>query len=213
VPRHPPPRLDAMSTFDIRYFGDPVLRARAEDVTNVDGALVKVTERMVETMYAAPGLGLAAPQVGIGKRLFVYDLNDGDGAKVLVNPEIRESRGEWVFDEGCLSVPGLSWEIVRPKEIHIVGFDLDGNDVDVEATELLSRLYQHEMDHLDGKLLIDYLPDDERADALRVLRNRILEQGHAGDPAAAPKSVPKGARAGEPAPAKNRFGISLPGLK
>jgi peptide deformylase len=198
-----------MSTFDIRYFGDPVLRTRAEEVTVVDGALVKVTEKMIATMYEAPGLGLAAPQVGIGKRLFVYDLHDGAGAQVLVNPEVKESRGEWTYDEGCLSVPGLSWEIVRPKEIHLVGFDLDGNAVDVEADELMSRLYQHEMDHLDGKMLIDYLEDDERNDALRVLRNRILEHGHAGEPPA----VPKGAKAGEPAPAKNRFGISLPGLK
>jgi peptide deformylase len=199
-----------MSTFDIRYFGDPVLRTRADEVTTVDGALIKVTEKMIATMYEAPGLGLAAPQVGIGKRLFVYDLHDGDGAKVLVNPVIKESRGEWTYDEGCLSVPGLSWEIVRPKEIHLVGFDLDGKEVDVEADELMSRLYQHEMDHLDGKMLIDYLEEDERKDALRVLRNRILEYGNAGEP---PKAVPKGAKVGEPAPAKNKFGISLPGLK
>jgi peptide deformylase len=200
-----------MSTFDIRYFGDPVLRTRADDVTVVDAALVKVTEKMIATMYEAPGLGLAAPQVGIGKRLFVYDLHDGAGAKVLVNPIVKESRGEWTYDEGCLSVPGLSWEIVRPKEIHLVGFDLDGNEVDVEADELMSRLYQHEMDHLDGKMLIDYLEEDERKDALRVLRNRILESGNAGEPPKA--TVPKGAKPGEPAPAKNKFGISLPGLR
>jgi peptide deformylase len=200
-----------MSTFDIRYFGDPVLRTRADEVTNVDGALVKVTEKMIATMYEAPGLGLAAPQVGIGKRLFVYDLHDGAGAKVLVNPVVKESRGEWEYDEGCLSVPGLSWEIIRPQEIHLVGFDLDGNEVDVEADELMSRLYQHEMDHLDGKMLIDYLEPEARNDALRVLRNRILEYGNAGEP---PKSVvPKGAKAGDPKPAKNKFGISLPGLK
>lgn len=201
-----------MSNFDIRFFGDPVLRTRAAEVTTVDGALVKVTQRMIQTMYDAPGLGLAAPQVGISKRLFVYDLHDGEGAHVLVNPVIKESRGEWSYDEGCLSVPGLSWDIVRPKEIHIVGFDLDGNSVDMEATELMSRLYQHEMDHLDGKLLLDFLPEDERVDALRVLRGRILEQGHAGDPET-PKKAPKGAKLGDPAPAKNRFGISLPGLK
>jgi peptide deformylase len=200
-----------MSTFDIRYFGDPVLRTRADEVTNVDGALVKVTEKMIATMYEAPGLGLAAPQVGIGKRLFVYDLHDGAGAKVLVNPVVKESRGEWEYDEGCLSVPGLSWEIVRPKEIHLVGFDLDGNEVDVEADELMSRLYQHEMDHLDGKMLIDYLEPEARNDALRVLRNRILEYGNAGEPPTS--TVPKGAKAGDPKPAKNKFGISLPGLK
>ncbi len=196
-----------------------MLRTPAAEVTNVDGALVKVTETMIQTMYDAPGLGLAAPQVGIQKRLFVYDLHDGEGARVLVNPVIRESRGEWSYDEGCLSVPGLSWEIVRPKEIHLVGFDLDGNEIDVEADELVARLYQHEMDHLDGKMLIDYLAPDDRADAMRVLRNRILDNGTAEDPeklaelAKAKLAVPKGAKAGDPKPAKNRFGISLPGLK
>src|SRR5207237_1410712 len=86
---------------------------------------------MITTMHAAPGVGLAAPQVGVQKRLFVYDI--GDGADVLVNPVIDESRGEWTFEEGCLSVPELSWPIVRPKEVHLTGFDLDGNEVSVEA--------------------------------------------------------------------------------
>jgi peptide deformylase len=194
-----------------------VLRQRASEVSTVDGALVKVCERMIQTMYDAPGLGLAAPQVGIQKRLFVYDLHDGEGAQVLVNPVIKESSGEWTYDEGCLSVPGLSWEIVRPNEIHLVGYDLDGREVDVEVDELTSRLYQHELDHLDGKLLLDYLPDEDRADALRVLRNRILDYGTADDPAQVAArgatKVPRGARAGDPAPAKNRFGISLPGIK
>ena len=87
-------------------------------------ARVKLVDDMLETMYA-PGIGLAAPQVGVDKRLFVWDI--GDGPNAMVNPEIIEGDGEWVFEEGCLSVPGLSWEIVRPKKIHIVGRDLDGN--------------------------------------------------------------------------------------
>ena len=206
-----------MASFDIRLFGDPVLRTPASEVTKVDGALVKITEAMIKAMYEAPGIGLAAPQVGIQKRFFVYDFHDGDGAKVLINPVIKESRGEWVYDEGCLSVPGLSWEITRPKEIHIVGFDLDGKEIDVEVDELASRLYQHEMDHLDGKLLIDYLDPEHRADAMRVLRNRILDNGSAQDPAKlaeqAMLAVPKGAKAGEPKSATNRFGITFPGLK
>lgn len=181
-----------MAAYDIRQFGDPVLRQVASEVTNVDGKLVTLVNDMIETMYAAPGLGLAAPQVGVQKRLFVYDLNDGSGAKVLVNPVISESRGEWVFDEGCLSVAGLSWEIVRPKEIHLTGYDLDGNEVSIEADELLSRLYQHELDHLDGKLLLDYLDEDQRKDAMKVLRNRLM--------AAAPPEAPK-----------SRLGLRLPG--
>ncbi|MFV0258168.1 MAG: peptide deformylase, partial [Acidimicrobiales bacterium] len=101
------------SPYQVRVYGDPVLRRVADEVTDIDGKLVRLTEDMLTTMYAEPGLGLAAPQVGVQRRLFVYDI--GDGPQVLVNPVINESRGEWVYDEGCLSVPGLSWEIVRPK--------------------------------------------------------------------------------------------------
>jgi peptide deformylase len=190
-----------MAGYDIRVFGDPVLRQIASDVTNVDGALVKLTEDMIQTMYDAPGLGLAAPQIGVQKRLFVYDLHDGAGAKVLVNPIIKESRGEWSYDEGCLSIPDMSYEIVRPKEIHLTGYDLDGKEVSVEADELLARLYQHELDHLDGKLLLDYLDETQKAEAMRTLRNRML--------AAEPKAKAK-PQADAP---KNKFGISLPGLK
>ena len=111
--------LEPMAAYDIRVIGDPVLRQRAKDVTDMDGALAKVVDDMLETMYEAPGIGLAAPQVGINKRLFVWDI--GMGPNAMINPEIVEGDGEWVFEEGCLSVPGLSWEIVRPKKIHIVG--------------------------------------------------------------------------------------------
>ena len=185
-----------MAAYDIRQFGDPVLRQVAAEVTNVDGKLVALTNDMIETMYAAPGLGLAAPQIGVQKRLFVYDLQDGEGAKVLVNPVISESRGEWSYDEGCLSVTGLSWEIVRPKEIHLTGYDLDGNEISIEADELMARLYQHELDHLDGKLLIDHLDAEQRADAMKILRGRIL---------ATPKAPET------PVASKNKFGLSLPG--
>jgi peptide deformylase len=162
-----------MSPYGIRIVGDPVLRQRASEVADIDGALVRLAEDMLQTMYDAPGLGLAAPQVGVQKRFFVYDI--GDGPAALVNPVIVESRGEWLYDEGCLSVPGLSWEILRPKEIHIKGYDLDGNEVDLEADELLSRLFQHEFDHLDGVLLLEKLDDDQRRDALRTIRERTLD--------------------------------------
>jgi peptide deformylase len=164
-----------MAPYRIRTYGDPVLNQRAREVEEVDGKLVKLTEDMVSTMYEAPGLGLAAPQVGVQKRLFVYDI--GDGPKVLVNPVVSEGRGEWSYDEGCLSVPGLSWEIIRPKEIHLTGYDLDGNEVSIEADELEARLFQHELDHLDGILLLERLDDDTRKVAMREIRERSIDWG------------------------------------
>ncbi len=156
--------------YEIRLIGDPVLRQRAAEVTDVDGKLAKLAEDMLTTMYEAPGLGLAAPQVGVQKRLFVYDI--GEGPQVVVNPEIRESRGEWGFDEGCLSIPGLAFELVRPKEVHLVGYDLDGNELSIEADELLSRAFQHELDHLDGVLFIERLSEEDRKTAMRVIREQ-----------------------------------------
>ena len=164
-----------MAPYEIRIIGDPVLRRRAADVDNVDGTLVRIVEDMVETMYSADGIGLAAPQVGVQKRLFVWDM--GDGPRTIVNPRIVESDGEWVYDEGCLSVPGLTWEIIRPKEVHIVGRDLDGNEISVEADELEARLFQHELDHLDGTLLIERLDDSTRKAALRTLREMGIGPG------------------------------------
>ncbi len=154
----------------IRIAGDPVLRKRAEEVADIDAALVRLSEEMFSTMYAAPGLGLAAPQVGVGQRFFVYDLGDEDGPKVLLNPEITGSDGEWSFEEGCLSVPGQHFEVIRPKQIGVRGIDLEGNEVEFEADELLSRLIQHELDHLDGVLVLDHLDDDTRRAAKKRLR-------------------------------------------
>jgi peptide deformylase len=163
-----------MAPYVIRVFGDPVLKQRAADVTDIDGRLARLADDMITTMYEAPGVGLAAPQVGIQKRLFVYDVQDGTGPKVVVNPTITESRGEWVFEEGCLSVPGLSWDIVRPKEVHLTGIDLDGNEVSIEADEYLARVFQHELDHLDGILLLERLDTDQRKQALKALRERAM---------------------------------------
>ncbi|MFP5255976.1 MAG: peptide deformylase [Acidimicrobiia bacterium] len=176
--------------YEIRRIGDPVLRQRAKEVTDVDGKLVRLAEDMVETMYAAPGVGLAAPQVGVQKRLFVYDV--GDGPHTIVNPEIRESHGEWAFEEGCLSIPGLAFELVRPKQVHLVGYDLDGNEVSIEADELLARAFQHELDHLDGVLYIERLDPDQRKAALKIIREQRLTAADLADAeiaAPAPKST------------------------
>jgi len=158
--------------YEIRVIGDPVLRARAAEVSDIDGKLAKLAEDMLTTMYEAPGLGLAAPQVGVQKRLFVYDV--GEGPMTIVNPAIVESRGEWAYDEGCLSIPGLAFELVRPKEVHLTGYDLDGHEVSIEADELLARAFQHEMDHLDGVLFIERLDDDARKAAMRIIREQRL---------------------------------------
>jgi len=165
-----------VSLYTIRVFGDPVLKQRAAEVTDVDGGLARLADDMVDTMRAAPGLGLAAPQVGVQKRLFVYELPESEeGPKTIINPVISESSGEWEYEEGCLSVPGLYFPIVRPKEIHLTGYDLDGNEVSIEADELLARMFQHELDHLDGRLLLELLEPDQRKQAMRELRRRSFE--------------------------------------
>lgn len=164
-----------MAVLPIRTYGDPVLRTRAKEIDQIDASLVSLVDDMVETMYEAPGVGLAAPQIGVEKRLFVYDI--GEGPRAMVNPVISESDGEWTYEEGCLSVPGLFWPIIRPKDVHITGVDLDGNDVSIEASELLGRVFQHELDHLDGILLVQRLSEDQKKGARKVLRRALLDGG------------------------------------
>jgi len=156
-----------VATYTIRIIGDPVLKQRTSDITDIDGRLVNLADEMFDVMYGAPGIGLAAPQIGVQKRLFVYEYDDKPG--VLINPVITESEGEWVYNEGCLSIPNLYFEIARPKTIHISGLDLDGNEVTFEADELQSRLFQHELDHLDGTLMTEHLTDEQTRAAKRHL--------------------------------------------
>lgn len=169
-----------MAPHEIRIIGDPVLKQRAAEVTDVDGSFVKLVDDMFVTMYDAPGVGLAAPQVGVQQRFFVYDYDDQPG--VILNPTIVERRGEAAFVEGCLSVPGLSWEIVRAAEIHVRGYDLDGREVDLELDEYPARVFLHEIDHLEGVLLVEHLTDEQRKEARKALRE--LRMRRAGGPAA-----------------------------
>ncbi len=162
----------AMSSYSVRVYGDPVLKQVAHEVDQVDGSLVRLVDDMVETMYDSEGAGLAATQVGIQKRLFVYDV--GEGPEAIINPTIVESTGEWYHDEGCLSIPDLRLGIVRPAQVLIRGYDLDGEEVSIEADDFLGRVFQHEVDHLDGVLMVERLDDDMRKQALRVLRDRSL---------------------------------------
>jgi peptide deformylase len=163
-----------MSGYPVRVFGDPVLKQRAKEVTELDGALGRFVDTMVDTMYDAAGVGLAAPQVGVQKRMFTYDI--GEGPQVLINPEVAEATGEWTYEEGCLSIPGFHFEIVRPKVVTMTGVDLEGNEVVVEGDELLGRVFLHELDHLDGVLMLDRLDPDQRKQALRALADVDLAQ-------------------------------------
>src|ERR1035441_454661 len=161
-----------MASYSVRLYGDPVLKQLARQVDQIDGNLARLVDDMVETMYDAVGAGLAAPGVGLQKRLFLYDV--GDGPEVVINPTIVETAGEWYHDEGCLSIPGLRLGITRPDRVHLIGVDLDGEEVSIEADEFLGRVFQHEVDHLDGVLMVERLEDDMRKQALRVLRDRAL---------------------------------------
>jgi len=169
-----------MTGYPLRFFGDPVLKQRAREVEEITGDLVPLVHGMYETMAAEEGLGLAAPQVGVRKRIFTYDLHEGDGPHVVVNPEIVETAGEQVDGEGCLSVPGFRFEVVRAARVTMRGLDLDGSELVLEGDDLFARMIQHEIDHLDGVLVLDRVDPDVRREALKELRTRDL-------PAVAPR--------------------------
>ncbi|MGH2818887.1 MAG: peptide deformylase [Actinomycetota bacterium] len=172
-----------MAVLRIRTFGDPGLRQRAREVDKITDVHRRLVEDMLETMRAAPGVGLAAPQVGVQERIFVWEVDDEHGA--VVNPVIVESSDEEaVYEEGCLSVPGLYCEVSRPARIEVRGLDLDGNLLSMSLDEFSARVWQHEIDHLDGVLFIDRLPPEGRREALATLRSQAL--GITPPPPAAP---------------------------
>ena len=171
-----------MATHAIRLFGDPVLKRPVAPVVELDGDLVKLIDAMYETMYEAHGAGLAANQVGVQQRFFVYDVNDDTGPHVMLNPEIVSAKGEWTYEEGCLSLPGLAFEIVRPKVVTVQGVDIDGNELVIEGDELLGRVFLHETDHLDGVLMLDRLDRAQRKEAMRELREQGMRGPTPGGP-------------------------------
>lgn len=146
-------------------------------VTEIDETVRALVRDMIETMYDAPGVGLAANQIGVSRRIAVFDAQDDLGARVMINPEIVETSGEWAYEEGCLSVPGRYWEIVRPGFARVRALDLEGNEVEYAGDGLLGRVLQHEIDHLEGHLLIDRLDKVERKRALKELREEALGPG------------------------------------
>jgi peptide deformylase len=152
----------------IRLFGDPVLRTRAEPVTSYDKELRNLVRDLTETMLDAPGSGLAAPQIGVGLRVFTYNVDEVVGH--LINPDLTLSEEEQFGPEGCLSIPGLSFDCRRAMRVVAKGFDMYGEPVTIEGSELLARAIQHETDHLDGILFVDKLDRDLRKEALRMIR-------------------------------------------
>jgi peptide deformylase len=162
-----------MAKLTILEFPDPRLRTRAVRVDSVDDELRSLIDDMFETMYAAPGIGLAATQVDVHRRLLVTDVSaDKSEPFVLINPEILEKDGVTVTEEGCLSVPGYYEEVKRAEHIRVRFLDRNGDEVEMEAEGLLAVCIQHEMDHLDGKLFVDYLSEAKR---MRIRKKLVKE--------------------------------------
>jgi peptide deformylase len=161
-------------SYTIRTYGDPVLKSVASQVDDVDGKIIRLVDDMFDTLVeSGNGIALAAPQIGVQKQVVVWDIDERPLA--IINPEVVESDGEWVYDEGCLSIPGLYVEMLRPKTVLVRGIDLNGEFIEIEADELEARMFQHEIDHLNGVLMFDRLEGDQRKEAMKEYR-RIEEE-------------------------------------
>jgi peptide deformylase len=164
----------------ILKYGAPELKTVSKPIVAYSHDLEKIVKNMIETMYGAPGIGLAAPQVGLGIRLITIDLSVGEDAGQLIticNPEVTSIEGEQKSEEGCLSIPDFSETIVRPSKVRVRGRDLHGNELDIEAEGLLARCISHEIDHLNGVLFIDHLSPLKR----NLIRSRIKKLIRSGD--------------------------------
>lgn len=150
-----------MSKLEIITIPDPILRKVSAPVERVDEDLRRLADDMLETMYDAPGIGLAAPQIGVSRRMVVIDVSEKDGERhplVLINPQIIHRSGELaVYEEGCLSIPDVKVEIERPAAVDVRFLDRDGIEQTIKADGLLATAVQHELDHLDGRLIVDFL--------------------------------------------------------
>ena len=170
-----------MAILDILRYPDPRLRTPASAVDTVDDQLRTLVENMFETMYQAPGIGLAATQVNVHKRVLIIDISkDQNQPMVFINPEIVEEHGVEEMDEGCLSVPGFYERVRRAERIRVRALDLQGESFELEAEDLLAVCIQHEIDHLDGKLFVDYLSQLKR----QRIRKKLEKQRRHGAPEA-----------------------------
>lgn len=176
-----------MAILDILRFPDPRLRNKAKRIEQVDAALHRLVDDMLETMYQAPGIGLAATQVNVAQRLVVIDISEEkDQPLVLINPEIIESDGSEAYEEGCLSVPGVYETVKRAERIRVKAQDRQGVPFELETDELLAICIQHEIDHLDGKLFVDYLSSLKR----QRIRKKLEKEGRQDAPEEAPDHRP-----------------------
>jgi peptide deformylase len=170
-----------MAKLPILEFPDPRLRTVAKPVESVDAAMRQLIDDMFETMYAAPGIGLAATQVDVHQRLLVLDVSeDKSRPMVFINPEVLESTGSKVYQEGCLSVPGIYADVSRADQVRVRALDRDGKPFEIEADGLLAVCIQHEMDHLAGKVFVDYLSPLKR----EQVRKKLAKQARSSDAAA-----------------------------
>ena len=155
--------------YEIRTYGDPVLKTKASQVGEINGKIARLVDDMFDTLYDSDtGIALAAPQIGVQKQIVVWDIEDTPMA--IINPVVVESDGEWLYSEGCLSIPELYVDIVRPNHVLVRGFTVDGNEIEIEASELMGRMFQHEIDHLDGVLMFDRMTSDQRKEAMAEYR-------------------------------------------
>lgn len=166
-----------MSLLDILLFPDPQLRKIAQPVANVDGQVAALVDNMLETMYDAPGIGLAATQINVHERIVVIDVSEeGDSPLTLINPEITVSEGMGEMQEGCLSIPGIYENIKRPENVKVAAVDREGNPFELDADGLLAVCIQHEIDHLNGKLFVDYLSPLKRNRIRKKMAKAIRER-------------------------------------
>ena len=162
-----------MARLSILEFPDPRLRKIASPITDVTGKIATLADDMLETMYAAPGIGLAASQVNVHQRLIVLDVsNEKNEPVILINPEIIATEGEREAEEGCLSVPGFYEPVTRPARIEVAAINRDGKPYTLVAEELLAVCIQHEMDHLEGRLFVDYISNTKR----QMIRKKLIKQ-------------------------------------
>jgi peptide deformylase len=169
-----------MAILDILRFPDPRLRNRAKPVEAVDSAVAALVDDMFETMYQAPGIGLAATQVNVAKRVIVIDVSDDKSQPLcLINPEILLAEGSEVMDEGCLSVPGVFDSVTRAERVRVRALDRNGESFELDADGLLAVCIQHEIDHLDGKLFVDYLSNLKRQRIRKKLEKEERQGGAA----------------------------------
>jgi peptide deformylase len=163
------------SILEIITIGNSVLSRKADKITNIDQSVHDLAMRMVKTMHFAPGVGLAAPQVNQSIQLITVDLSVGENSSdliVLANPELLHEEGETIIEEGCLSVPGINEKVKRPYRVVIKGIDLDGKEKIIEAEDLLARIFCHEIDHVNGKLFIEYLSPLKK----NIIRKKLKKQ-------------------------------------